>query len=373
VIIAKVDVFPTRLPLRAEFRISRGSVADPAAGAPHVFVRLTTDYGHVGWGEARPSHRWSYETEESVVAALRHYLGPAIIGRSIFDIEAVHQIMDREIAPGLTVGQPIAKSAIDMALHDMQAKLSGQPLSRLFSECPLAKVGLAYLVSSDSPDGAAETAAAAAANGYRGLKVKIGLEPSRDSDIVRAVKEAAPHAYLWVDANQAYDLDRAVELVRALGPLGVDVIEQPLPANDFPGLREVADRTEIPVALDESVWSPQDLTTLISLGAIRALVLKVSKMAGLAPAHRCLQIARESGLLVLGSGLTESPLGMAASLHLYAASDITTPVDLNGPQFLADSPGADMVHIERAVATVPSGPGIGVNIDESALAPFITC
>jgi len=370
-IIAKVDVFPTRLPLRAELKISRGSVADPAAGAPHIFVRLATDYGQVGWGEARPSHRWSYETEESVVAALRHYLAPAIIGRNIFDVQAIHDIMDREIAPGLTVGQPIAKSAIDMALHDMQARLAGQPLARLFSDQPLSDVAMAYLVSADNPEGAAMLAGAAVAEGHRGLKVKIGIDRSRDVDIVRAVKEAAPSAYLWVDANQAYDLETAIGLVRDLGRLGVDVIEQPLPANDIAGLQRLAADSDVPIALDESVWSPQDLTTLIRLGAIAGLVIKVSKMAGLAPARQCCQIARDQGLLLLGSGLTESPLGMAASLHLFAAEGITIPVDLNGPQFLADPPGVNAVHIDRAVATVPAVPGIGVPIEEAALAPFL--
>ena len=78
--ISEVTVFPTRLPFRTTFKISRGAVGSQAEGAPHIYVRVTADDGAVGWGEARPSHRWSYETEETVVTTLRRYLGPAVVG-----------------------------------------------------------------------------------------------------------------------------------------------------------------------------------------------------------------------------------------------------------------------------------------------------
>src|SRR5262245_46363984 len=127
--IAALDVFPVSLPFREEFRISRGSVGSPEEGAPHVYVRVTADDGSVGWGEARPSHRWSYETLESVVASIRRYLAPALVGVSAWDLREIGARMDRQLAPGISTGNPVARSGIDIAVHDLLARAAGVPLS----------------------------------------------------------------------------------------------------------------------------------------------------------------------------------------------------------------------------------------------------
>src|SRR5438876_3554323 len=109
-----IEAIPLRLPFREVFRIARGAVGSPEAGAPHVYVRLTADNGAEGWGEARPSPRWSYETIETVTTTLRNYLIPTILGAHLSnpsDLSDLYRRMESEIAPGVTVGQPIAKSA----------------------------------------------------------------------------------------------------------------------------------------------------------------------------------------------------------------------------------------------------------------------
>src|SRR5262245_29987897 len=123
--ITDISAFALRLPFKSEFRIARGSVGSPTEGAPHIYVRAMADDGTVGWGEARPSHRWSYETEESVLTTIRGYLAPAVVGHDAFDLARLHRTMHTEIAPGLTVGQPIAKSAIDIAVHDLLGRHLG--------------------------------------------------------------------------------------------------------------------------------------------------------------------------------------------------------------------------------------------------------
>ncbi len=115
--IADIRLYPVRLPFEGHFATSRGTVGAAATGLPKVFVKMSDEAGHVGWGEAGPSHRWSYETLESVVTTLRHYLIPLALGRDIFDPDGLHRAMDAEIAPGLTRGQPIAKAALDIALQ----------------------------------------------------------------------------------------------------------------------------------------------------------------------------------------------------------------------------------------------------------------
>lgn len=368
--IAAIDVFPLKLPFLTEFKISRGSVGGPAAGAPHVYMRITADTGEVGWGESRPSPRWSYETQESVVTTIRNYLAPALIGMDAADMDGIHAAMEREIAPGITVGQPVAKSGIDMALMDLNATCAGVRLHALLKAGPPSAVRLSYLVSVDSPEKAEKVATEARAAGYEGFKVKIGMQPSVDVDILRAVKSAADGAYLWADANQAYAVEDAVELSRKMADLGCDVLEQPVAANDFLGLAELVSRSALPIAVDETVFSVGDLDQLICMKALNALVIKVSKMAGLTGARKCIERALDSGIWLLGSGLTETRLGLAASAHLYAAYGVEIPVDLNGPQFLADDPVAGGVSLDRAVVGLSDAPGIGVKIDEGKLREF---
>jgi muconate cycloisomerase len=150
----------------------------------------------------------------------------------------------------------------------------------------------------------------------------------------------------------------------------VDVLEQPVAANDWTGLARLARDTVLPIAGDESVYAPGDLLQLIKLEAIDVLVLKLSKMGGLARARLCLQIAREAGLGLLGSGLTESRLGLAAAAHLYAAFGGVPFADLNGPQFLADDPVLDGLELSPGSVTLPTAPGIGVTIDPEKLASY---
>ncbi len=368
--IAAIDVFPLKLPFLTEFKISRGSVGGPAAGAPHVYIRVTADTGEVGWGESRPSPRWSYETQESVVTTIRNYLAPVLIGVDASDLDTVHAVMDREIAPGITVGQPVAKSGIDMALQDLNAKRIGLPLHALLRSGPPSTVRLSYLVSVDSPEKAERVTAEARAAGYEGFKVKIGMQPSLDLDILRAVKSTADGSYLWADANQAYTVEDAVQLSRRMADMGCDVLEQPIAANDFLGLAELVSRSALSIAVDETVFSVGDLDQLIRMEALNALVIKVSKMAGLSGARKCIERALDSGIWLLGSGLTETRLGLAASAHLYAAYGVEIPVDLNGPQFLADDPVSGGVTLDRAVVGLSDAPGIGVEIDAAKLREF---
>ena len=368
--IAEAEVYSLRLPFQEEFRISRGSVGDLEAGAPHIYLRLRGDNGLEGWGEARPSHRWSYETEESVLTTLRGYLLPAAQGLAdLWDREALARAMDTEVAPGVSHGMPIAKCALDMAVHDLLAKTAGVPLNRFLGGGSRRRVDLTYLISVTDARAAAEKAAVAWEAGYRGFKVKIGMAPAQDLEILGAVRETCPTAYLWTDANQAYDPATAIAQCRRMEGLDVACYEQPVPANDWTGLRRVTQNTCIPIAADESVFSARDLIQLIRLEALDMLVLKLSKMGGVGPASFCARIAVEAGIPLLGSGLTESRLGLAASAHVYSRFASLLYADLNGPQFLRDDP---VRGVEAAAGSVllSEAAGIGAGVDEAGLARF---
>jgi L-Ala-D/L-Glu epimerase len=364
-----IEAIPLRLPFREEFRIARGAVGSPEAGAPHIYVRVTADDGSEGWGEGRPSPRWSYETPESVVSTIRDYMAPVLVGRDPWDLRGLHQAMDGEIAPGISIGAPVAKCAVDMAVHDLLARRAGVPLSRFLGGAG-ESIGLSYIISVSTAEEAETRTARAWAEGFRAFKVKVGADPKRDLEILRTVKQAAPDAFLWADANQGYDTATAAVQARAMEALGVDVLEQPVPANDWTGMARIARDSAIPIAVDEGIFSPSDLVQLIRLEAADTLVVKLSKMAGLYRGTLCTRMAIEAGMGLLGSGLTESRLGLAASIHLMGGYGVPY-ADLNGPQFLADDPIAEgSPRIEAGTAYLPVEPGIGVTVDPVKLERF---
>lgn len=368
--ISDIKVFPLALPMKQDFLISGGAVGDQQKGAPHVYVKITNDAGEEGWGEARPSHRWSYETLESAVTTLNNYIKPALVGEDVEDLQSIHKTMNQEIASGLNVGQPIAKAAVDMALHDLIGKHKKQPLTKLWGGVPKKNIKLSYLISTSDPNEAFSKAKYAKQNGYLGVDVKIGLDTKQDGVIIEAVKEAAPELFFRVDANQAYNLPQAVQLAKKMECVEVDVFEQPLPAEDLKGHADLRRKINIPIALDESVWTPANLIQALRLEACDVIVVKVTKMGGLRLAKLCGEIAKEGNIGLLGGGLTESTLALTASAHLFNYLEIDAPVDLNGPMFLDDDPVKYGQKLENGNVELPDEYGIGCTIDLDKLKRF---
>jgi len=361
------SIYPVGLAYQREFHLSRGNAGTPNQKAPHIFVKLTDSEGYEGWGEARPSRYWSYETPETVINALNTYLAPAVMGIDAEDKTEFDRILSREIAPGLFMGQPIAKSAIEMAWHDLKAKREGVPLAQLFGGKRRNSLPLIYTISAIGPEDVTVQITTAIAQGYRGFKVKLGFGVEADIEMLQAARKVTPAGYLWADANQAYGLEDALILAKRLEALKIDILEQPLVADDYEGLKELKANIEIPLALDESVFSPNLLKHLISLKVLDAVVLKVSKLGGLARTYECMQIAQQHGIQILASGLTESALGFAAGCHLFSTLENPVPVDFNGPQFLAEDPGKLQEVFHDATGFIPNSPGIGIIPDEDYL------
>jgi muconate cycloisomerase len=363
--IDRVETFAVPLPTLRPFGVSGGAIAVMGQPSIRILVKVTAGE-HFGWGEATPIPAWTYETRESIVSTIDGYLAPAIIGRPAWDLDGVTSVFDRAINRGFSIGAPLAKCAVDVALHDLLGRALGVPVSVLWGQRRLEEIQLGWVVSGQGPDEVAAAVAEGQALGYQAFKVKIGLHTvPEDLAIVAAVRDAAPDAPLWVDANQAYTVAEAVQVSRQLAALGVTAFEQPLPANDVAGLQRLRDLSAVPVALDESLRHPTDMATFVRLGAVDVAIAKVQRSGGLTLSRRLCQLAQDSGVRLMGSGLTDSDLGLAASLHLFSAFGISSPVDLNGRQFVDSvyATGAT-VKVSGGVAAVPSGPGLGVEVDE---------
>ncbi|HEX2544025.1 MAG TPA: enolase C-terminal domain-like protein, partial [Ramlibacter sp.] len=223
--IASIEVFPVRLPMKAVLTLSRGPSRTLDEGKRVAVVKMTDSDGTVGWGEAGPSRRWSAETLESCVSSIRQYLAPALIGHDVFDVAGLHAKMNLELAVGMDPGQPIAKCALDLALHDLIGKRLGINLQSWIGAKRASSIPLARLVSAATPEEAAQITESALAEGFRGFKVKVGHHKERDADIVHAVVAASRGGYVWADANQGYSLDEALRMARAMEPLGITLFE----------------------------------------------------------------------------------------------------------------------------------------------------
>ena len=368
--IQTIDVFPLRLPMKAVLTLPRGPSRTLDEGKRTALVRIADSDGNVGWGEASPSRRWSAETMESAVSTIRAYLAPALVGHDVFDLAGAHAKMNQELASGLDPGQPIAKSGIDIALHDLIGKRLGIRVQDWLGAKRVDRIPLARLVSAATPDEAARITEAGLAEGYRGFKVKVGHHKALDAEIVRAVVEASRGAYVWPDANQGYTLEEALRMARAFERCGITLFEQPVAMSDVYAMRKLLSACGLTVALDEAAMGLPYVIELIRRDAVEGLAIKVSKVGGLHYARQMCDLALNAGLTLIGSGLMDAPIGFAASIHLFAAYGITLPVDLNGPQFIAEDYLARPLPIENQVALVPHAPGLGIEIDIAKLERF---
>jgi muconate cycloisomerase len=364
-VIRRVEAIPCRVPFRQTFLIGRGAVGAAGAAGQHVFVRVETEEGRVGWGEARALPAWSYETVESITWAIRNYLAPLVIGQSPFALNLIQRAMYETLTPAISNGQPFAKAALDIALHDLQGQLAGQPIHALLGGKTRDCVPLTYALSIAPPE---EMAAHAAASPECGcFKIKIAGDPETDRQRVQAISEARPDATLWLDANQAYSPAALVPFLEAIrGVPRIFCLEQPVRSVDWLGLRQTRERSHLPVAIDEGCFSSFDVARVAELRAADLLVLKVCKSGGLRECLKSATVGDAHGIGLLGSGLTESGVGFTASIHYFGAVPTLLPPELNGVQFL-ESMWVEGLEIDGATVTVPDGPGLGVRVQEDRM------
>lgn len=354
--IARVDVLPAALPVRPDEDDSRGR------SQQHVFLRLETDQGVIGWGEARALPSWTGETLESTVAALSNYFTPVLLGVNPFARNAIMATCDELITGTMAA----AKAAVDTALYDLQGKIAGLPVHEFFGGKRRDLIRLSHSLRSGSAEQIRE--AAQQHHDSRCLKVKLSGDPGHDAERVAAVIDGAPAADIWLDANQNYTATSAVKLLDRIGDFKrIACLQQPVPSKDWHGMARLRQRSPIPIAIDEGFSTAEDVLRLAPLGVADLIVLKLCKAGGLRELVDTATVARASGLDVLGSGLTESGVGLAATLHVYSTLDLRLPPQLNGPQYLETLVAAGLNIDHGAAISVPNKPGLGIDVEEETI------
>jgi L-alanine-DL-glutamate epimerase-like enolase superfamily enzyme len=416
-LISNVQVFPVIYPTVGHFKFfeqPRGC----APGRPTVVVKITADDGTVGWGQCVPSPRWSYETIETCVTTIETYLAPELIGRDPFDAEKLQAAMNRVIAPSFSTGQPIAKAGIDLALFDLTGRLLGQTAAKRWGLPGRDRIALSWTINVTSLDDVPEQIEQAHQRGYRSFNVKVAnqtnslstsgervgvrgpcgdttltnetrghlpltpgpsppagargdLDFTFDLELCRLVRRLAPHDFVWADANGGYDEATARDVSPKLADLGFVAIEQPLPANRLTGYRRLKQQAALPILMDEGIVSRTDLEEFLQLDLLDGVAMKVARCGGLTEAARIVKLIQDEGLMWLGSGLTDPDFSLAASLLLFGSFDLPCPAALNGPQFLTTSVLRQPFVVEDGSLRVPTGLGLGVDVDETRLAEVV--
>jgi muconate cycloisomerase len=354
--IARVEVGRLDYPMVGEFKFFK------SGARPSVLVRLTDEDGAQGWGQAVPVETWTYETPESVESTLRHYLAEAVRGANPADLGDVHARMERAIRPSFSVGQPLAKAAIDLACYDLWGKQTGKPVSSLLGATDKTEIQLSWTVNATSTEKAEEQLEQGRAAGYTNYNVKIGAPqtPDYDRSLVRAVREFAPQGFHWADANTSFDLASAKRMAGVLADAGFKALESPLPPNRLRDYQELRRLGALPILMDEGIVSPVEAEEFMALGMLDGIAMKVARCGGLWPAAKIVQLLKREDLYMFGSGLTDPELSLAASLHLFAWAGLEFPAALNGPQYLAEfRPVSERMR-------VPQAPGLGVKMDARA-------
>ena len=364
--IARIETFPVHYATADYFKFFEGPKGRPA-NRPSVVVKITAENGGVGWGQCVPSHRWSYETHETVQTTITNYLAPELLGLDPFDTEAIDRAMKSVIANSFSTGQPICKAGVDLALFDLTGKILDQSAAQRWKRKGRDKILLSWTVNVCSLEAAEAAVAQGLTRGYRHFNVKLAPDPKFDLELCRLIKRLAPAGFLWPDANGGYDEATALAVAPKLADLGVPVLEQPLPANRLTGYQALKRQGALPIIMDEGIVSCVELEEFIKLGLLDGVAIKVARCGGLTEARRQIETVLNAGLMFLGSGLTDPDVSLAASLALFGAYDLAHPAALNGPQFLEGSILKQPLRAEAGELSVPTGAGLGVEINTTEL------
>ncbi len=336
---------------------------------PSVLVRLTDEDGIQGWGQSVPVETWTYETVESVESTLTHYLAAAILGADPTDLADIHARMDRAIRPSFSMGQPLAKAAIDLACYDLWGKRTNRPVAKLLGGVKRDQVQLSWTVQSPTLAGAEALLAQGKALGYSSFNVKIGhpQTPQYDQELVRLVRAFAPSGFHWADANTSYDLDTALAMAPKLADAGFEAIESPLPPNRLRDYQALRRQGALPIVMDEGIVSPVETAEFIALGMLDGIAMKIARCGGLWNASRIVTLLDENGLLLFASGLTDPDWSLAASVHLFAWAGLARPAALNGPQYIEGRGTIDaQFRAVDDIVRLPATAGLGVIADARA-------
>lgn len=359
--ITEITAIPIRVPRHIPMVATGGSVTASEFGV----VRLRTDAGIEGWGEISMS---SGRVGRSLVHDVETYLAPALVGADAYDIHGCVMRLTHAME-----GAEAAKAALENAVFDVAGKALEVAAHQLLGGRAREAVPVAWPIPWGHPAVTAERALWAVGEGFRTVKLKVGRPGTIDRSAVEAVRTAVgDEVEIKVDANCAYS--SALEALKALKPLEqyrLQLIEQPLRRQDLDELALLRSRLDVPLVTDESSATLRDVGEVVRRGAADVLNVYVSEAGGMIAAYKMFAAGEAAGLTGLIGSQCELGLGTAAAAHLgVAVTNLAYESDLVGPLRYPRDIVVDPPVILNGLLHPPTGPGLGVSVDEDAVEAF---
>jgi L-alanine-DL-glutamate epimerase-like enolase superfamily enzyme len=361
--ITRVEAIPYAIPYRKPLRFASGEVH----AAEHVLVRVHTDDGVVGTADAVPRPFTYGETQAGVVAVIRSVFTAQVVGRTLLERERIGEDLAR------TVGNPTAKSAVDMAIWDALGRTLDQPVTSLLGGYT-DRMRVSHMLGFDTPAAmVTEAERMRDTYGITTFKVKVGRRPvSLDTAVVRALREGlGPDVELYVDGNRGWTASESARAMAEMRDLGLTFAEELCPADDVLGRRWLVQQCDVPFIADESAVTPADVTREVLGGSATAVSIKTAR-TGFTHSARVHHLAEGLGLEVVMGNQIDTQLGSMSTVVFGAAFRLTSQRagELSNFLDMTDDLLTEPLVISDGTLPVRPGAGLGVDVDPEKLAQY---
>jgi muconate cycloisomerase len=379
--IAAIELHHIALPTRREHKWT--GLTEPIGG--YVLVKMTDESGVEGWGEAPALKDWGGEfgryfgeTPGTTVAVVTRHLAPAVKGRLPGEIVDLHARMDHAIK-----GFPYAKAAVEFAAYDLAGKQCGLPVHRLLGGAIRRRIPVTHSIGLIGFGEAELEVSQFVAEGIRTIKIKVGVDPDRDVEMVRRIRDTVGTGIaLCVDANQGYRTPgEAIRTLRRMERFDLIYFEQPV--EGIERLAQVARAIDVPVMADESAWNAHDVIQIAEQRAAQIVSIYTTKPGGLYRAMEAAAVARAAGIICNVNGSVETGIGNLANLALAAAAPavvlscvvpVSTPAEAQSGQiagiYYKDDLIAQPMRLVDGAIELPTGSGMGIAVDKDKIARY---
>ncbi|CUX41678.1 L-Ala-D/L-Glu epimerase [Clostridium sp. C105KSO15] len=352
--IVKIETAKVNIPLVTPFKTALRTVDS----VNDIVVRITTDDGQTGFGEAPPTAVITGDTHGSILSAIEEFIAPAIVGMEIENLDGIMKKLH-----GCILKNSSAKAAVDMSVYDLFAKSCGKPLYKILGG-GRGEIETDLTISVNGVEEMVVDSLKAVSQGFRILKIKVGKESKKDVERIQAIHQAVgPDIKLRIDANQGWSAKEAVKIIRTLEDMGIgmDLVEQPVNAHDFEGMKFVTSQVYTPILADESVFSPEDAIRIIRERAADLINIKLMKTGGIHEALKICAIAESFGMECMIGCMLESKIAVSAAAHLASGRGIITRADLDGPSLCREDPYIGGPVFDGPRIVMNEDPGMGIS------------
>jgi o-succinylbenzoate synthase len=343
-----------KIKLKKPFVISRGATEY----CESIIVKITTNEGYYGFGEATPSRSVTGETIDTVTTILPTFK-EILIGQDPLAIERIHYILNKAIA-----GNTAAKAAVDIALYDIKGKVMQAPVYKLLGGFE-NKVQTDITIGIGAPQEMANEAKESVDRGFNILKIKTGIDLKNDVEAIRLIrKNAGDNIRMKIDANQGWNIHDTLTAIKMLENYNIEAVEQPLADWDFDGSALLRKKADMKIILDESVHNAHDAMHAIKKDSADMINIKLMKSGGLYEAEKINAIAESAGINCMVGCMVETKVALTAGASLVAAKKNITDADLDSFMYYEEFEGIKGgFEVEGDTIILSDKPGLGIEIN----------